>query len=231
MLRDRELMELHVEALFAHDDHGRLLHVNDPNAADAPRFFLGRTAGGSVMRFRRGTTKDLERELKAAAVAMHAAPPLDAPIDAAPYQAILDRSAPSGEIWTGPAFTFPSSLPERVQAFRVTPANSHVLEAHLAPWIPDVTTCEPMIAVAVDGQAVAVCASVRRTRKAHEAGVETVVAFRRRGYAASAATEWARAVREEGRIPLYSTSWKNEASRALARKLGLLPFGSDLHIA
>src|SRR5262245_2360596 len=117
MLRDRELMELHVEALFAHDDHGRLLHVNDPNAADAPRFFLGQTAGGSVMRFRRGTTTDLERELKAAAAAaaIQAAAALDSPIDAAPYQAILDRSSPSGEIWTGPAFTFPSSLPERVQ--------------------------------------------------------------------------------------------------------------------
>jgi len=230
MLRDRELMEMHIEALFAHDDHGRLLHVNDPNAADAPRFFLGQTAGGSVIRFRRGTTTDLERELRAAAAAMQAAPALDSPIDAAPYQAILDRSAPCGEIWTGPAFTFPSSLPERVQAFRVTTVNSHVLEAHLAPWIPDVTTCEPMIAVAVDGQAVAVCASVRRTRKAHEAGVETVLGFRRCGYAAAAATEWARAVREAGRVPLYSTSWKNEASRALAQKLGLLPFGNDLHI-
>jgi GNAT acetyltransferase len=232
MLRDRDLMELHVEALFAHDDHGRLLHVNDPNAADAPRFFLGQTADGSVVRFRRGITTDLERELKAAATAaMQAAPSLDSPIDAAPYRAILDRSAPSGEIWTGPAFAFPSSLPEHVQAFRVTPVNSHVLEAHLAPWIPDVTTCAPMIAVAVDGQALAVCASVRRTRKAREAGVETAVGFRRCGYAAAAATEWARAVREEGRVPLYSTSWKNEASRALARKLGLLPFGSDLHIA
>src|SRR5215510_4784687 len=186
MLRDRELMELHIEALFAHDDHGRLLHVNDPNAADAPRFFLGQTASGSVIRFRRGTTTDLERELKAAAAAAQAGPTLDAPIDSAPYQAILDRSAPSGQIWTGPAFTFPSSLPERVMAFRVTPVNSHVLEAHLAPWIPDVTTCEPMIAVAVDGQAVVVCASVRRTRKAHEAGVETVAGFRRCGYAAAA---------------------------------------------
>ena len=229
MLRDRDLMEMHVEALFAHDDHGRLLHVNDPNAADAPRFFLGQTSGGSVMRFRRGTTTDLERELKAAAT--QAAATLDSPIDAAPYRAILDRSAPSGQIWTGPAFAFPPALPERVLAFRVTPVNSHVLEAHLAPWIPDVTTCQPMIAVAVDGQAVALCASVRRTRKAHEAGVETVAAFRRRGYGAAAATEWARAVREEGRVPLYSTSWKNEASRALARKLGLLPFWSDLHIA
>lgn len=222
-------MELHVEALFSHDDAGRLTHVNDPIAAVAPRFFIGHTADGPVIRFRRGTASDVERELEAAA--LKAARVFDSPIDPSPYRAILDRSSPSGPAWAGPAFTFPSSLPEHVEAFLVTPENSHVLESHLAPWIPDVTSCEPMIAVAVDGHAVAVCASVRRTRRAHEAGVETVAAFRRRGYAASAAAEWARAVREAGRVPLYSTSWENEASRGLARKLVLVQFGSDLHIA
>ena len=31
-------------------------------------------------------------------------------------------------------------------------------------------------------------------------------------------------------LPLYSTSWRSEGSLALARKLGLIQFGSDLHI-
>jgi hypothetical protein len=33
-----------------------------------------------------------------------------------------------------------------------------------------------------------------------------------------------------GRTPLYSTSWENEASLALAKKLGLPQYGVDLHI-
>jgi predicted GNAT family acetyltransferase len=88
-----------------------------------------------------------------------------------------------------------------------------------------------MFAVVVDGHAVSVCCSVRETAEAFEAGVETVAAHRRRGYAPRAVTAWAREVRAMGRVPLYSTSWQNEASRAVARTLGLIHFGTDLHIA
>jgi hypothetical protein len=42
---------------------------------------------------------------------------------------------------------------------------------------------------------------------------------------------WARAIRESGGEPLYSTSWDNKASRGVARKLGLLLYGEDLHLS
>ena len=61
-------------------------------------------------------------------------------------------------------------------------------------------------------------------------GVETADGWRGRGLAGEAVSEWAREVRADGRIPLYSTSWSNDASRAVAEKLGLVHFGSDLHI-
>jgi hypothetical protein len=38
-----ELTRLHVRALFAQDDDGRLLTLNETGGEPAPRFFLGRT--------------------------------------------------------------------------------------------------------------------------------------------------------------------------------------------
>jgi hypothetical protein len=37
------------------------------------------------------------------------------------------------------------------------------------------------------------------------------------------------AVRRLARLPLYSTSWENAASRALADRMGLECYGTDLH--
>lgn len=37
----KDLMRLHVEALFTRDAAGRLLVVNEPTGAAAPRFFWG----------------------------------------------------------------------------------------------------------------------------------------------------------------------------------------------
>ena len=72
-----------------------------------------------------------------------------------------------------------------------------------------------------------ICASARISPGAAEAGVETVAAYRGQGCAQVAVEAWAAAVRESGRVPFYSTSWDNAASRAVARKLGLIPFAED----
>jgi len=60
--------------------------------------------------------------------------------------------------------------------------------------------------------------------------VVTVEAFRGRGFASAVVAAWANAVRESDRVPLYSTSWENAASRAVATKLGLTLYGADLWI-
>jgi predicted GNAT family acetyltransferase len=63
-----------------------------------------------------------------------------------------------------------------------------------------------------------------------EGGVETLPSHRGRGLAAEVVAAWAAAVRADGRIPLYSTSFGNRASQAVARKPGLIRYGTDLHL-
>lgn len=225
------LMRLHVEALFTHDADGRLVRVNEPGGGPAPRFFLGRTPEGTLLRFRQDVSDDVRAELEAASrVEPLRADGEGAASAASRYAEILARSAPVQRAWTGPAYAFPSELPPARDVIPVTDANARMLQPLLAPWLPDVATCRPMLALAVGGEAVAVCCSVRRTAEAHEAGVETAPAHRGRSHAAPVVAAWARAVRELGCVPLYSTSWENSASRAVARKLGLHHFGSDLHV-
>lgn len=116
----------------------------------------------------------------------------------------------------------PQVLRESVDGTRLHPL--------LAPWAPDIELSAPLVALLVAGVAVAVCGSVRITRRAHEAGVETAAPFRERGYGRAVVAAWAAAVRTLGAEPLYSTTWPNTASRTLARALGLESIGRDLHI-
>jgi hypothetical protein len=234
-------MERHVEALYTHDAHGRLLRVREHNGAPAPRFFLGRTPGGLLCRCRQDVGDALCSALKAST----AADPVDFSTEVASEGRAVDASryvnllAPPTKVWCGPAFRFPTEIVEpparHVAAdgaiVLVTGDNVDVLRPLLAPWVPDVKLSPPLMALVVDGQAVAVCASVRITDTVHEAGVDTAAPFRGRGYAPKVVAAWAQAVRTLGAEPLYSTSWHNTASRAVARKLELIVYGTDLSVA
>ncbi|MEJ7813214.1 MAG: GNAT family N-acetyltransferase [Gemmatimonadaceae bacterium] len=225
-------MSAHIATLFTQDEHGRLMCVNEPDGGQAPRFFLGRTRHGCESRVR----DDLVDSdvLDALTSACSDEPPLEDVPGPAPaptrYEALLARSGPIQRVWAGPAFHFPPHLIPSPRAVPVTAANAEVLRTHLASWLPDVAIGRPLFAVMAGGHAVAICGSARTTAVAHEAGVETAPAFRGCGYATEAVAAWAMAVRDLGVTPLYSTSWQNHASRALARRLGLRLFGADLHI-
>lgn len=226
-----DLMRIHVETLFTLDDAGRLLSVNEPRGVAAPRFFLGRTADGNAWWFRQDVGEVLANDLRALCEPLASGLELEADPDrAAPFLDRLARDEPVRRTWAGPAFHFPSRVPANESAVRVTPDNAAVLSPHFEDWRGDVSASVPMMVVLEGGTAVSICCSVRIARQAHEAGVETHRDFRGRGYAARAVSAWASALRDMNRIPLYSTSWENAASRALAKKLGLIQFGADLHI-
>lgn len=181
-------MRLHVEALYTRDAAGRLLSVNDAGAAPAPRFLFGRTPNGNLWWFRHDvdapTAEDLARLCDSQPMGLDV-------VSLEPFVERLSRVAAVQKIWTGPAYHFPRDLhSEDVGVVRVTASNATVLSPFLDDWHGDVTPGVPMVVALEDGKAVSVCASVRITSHAHEAGVDTNRDFRRRGYAARAVTAW-----------------------------------------
>lgn len=135
------------------------------------------------------------------------------------------RSLIDGEIDTGPAFHFPDALAEPNEAVLVDEVGP--LARHFSGWREDeIDGRMPIAAIEKDESAISVCFCARRSGKAAEAGLETAAAFRGLGLAVGVTAAWALAVRASGRIPLYSTSWHNTASRAVARKLGLMIYAN-----
>ena len=87
-----------------------------------------------------------------------------------------------------------------------------------------------MLALAEDGYAVSICFCARLAATVAEAGVETAEPFRGRGFAPRVTAAWASAIRKSGRLPLYSTSWANTSSLAVAHKLRLTVCASDWNV-
>jgi RimJ/RimL family protein N-acetyltransferase len=231
VLSDRELMEVQVRALFTHDARSRLLRVNEPDGGPAPRLFIGRTRAGNLWRFRADLPLPLVHELSA----LCDDEPVDGELRRAPrnvesYVRILETHAPVRRVEAGPAYRFTEYPEPSRPLIAITEQNAELLRGGLEDLLAGVPAEQPFLAVVEDGRAVSVCRSVRITPEAHEAGVETLPEFRRKGYATEVVAGWARAVRAAGAIPLYSTSWENIASQAVAAKLHLVPYGADFHV-
>lgn len=224
-----ELMEQRVHALYVHDTSGRLTGLNQWDGGQAPRFYFGSTPEGHIVRFGANLPKPLADML----IALCKSEPLVQDLETLPahqvrYLELLDME----DAWSGPAYRFralPSAQPSNVVS--INDNNAHLLNGGLEDWLPDVKHRQPFYAAIDDDHAVAVCASVRITDTAHEAGVETLLQYRHRGHAIRAVTAWANAVAARGAIPLYSTSWSNTASLGVARALKLEHFGNDFHVA
>lgn len=234
MLDELELMNIHVHALFTHDAGSRLLFVNEPDSAviPAPRLFLGRTRAGNIWRFRADLSEKLCEELDALC---EDEPPVGVEFNEPPrhfetFVRLLEKYAPVQETSSGPAYQFTEyEMPSKPFVF-VTENNAEVLRGGFEELVAELSTWQPFVALVKENRAVSVCRSARITPDAHEAGVETLPDFRGRGFAKDVAAEWARLVRAAGVIPLYSTSWENVASQAVARKLELKCYGVDFQV-
>jgi hypothetical protein len=226
------LADLQARALFVHDERDRLVAVHDLGGGCAPWALLIRTAAGTLVRFREGAPEGLVAEAAEFATGLAPHPPdaagRDGTLDA--LAGLVGKHVEVTRRWAGPAYVFPEPLFPSAGAIQLYPANAVMLHPELATWGPELRQRRPCFAVLRGGQAIAICASSRKSAGAAEAGVETVSAFRGQGAAGLAVAAWAAAVRESGRVPFYSTSWENAASLAVARKLGLELFGEDVHV-
>ena len=226
-----ELMQIHIEALYVHDDRSRIRCTNEWEGKPAPRFLLGRTIAGNLWRFRTDLPDDLVLELEDLCNAEPVVTELSrTPLHQEEFVRLLEAHMPTERIWTGPAYWFSRDVVPNAGPVEISDANAHFLRGGLEDWLEDVPHRRPFKGIIEDGHAVSICASVRITNAAHEAGVETLPAFRRKGHAVNVVAGWADTVRKIGAVPLYSTSWDNTASRNVAARLGLSMFGVDFHV-
>lgn len=237
-------MELHLRCLYHHDVRDRIVSTRQPGGGPAPLVHVGRTRLGNVWRFRgdlpASLVCDLARLLgREAPLASSAGPePLER-LEA--IRRVLQAAVGAVRAWRGPAFRFPPliEVPDgSAELVEIGEDRSGLLSRGFADWIPEVAERQPCLAALEGGFAAALCCSSRPREVASgasclaaEAGVETRPRDRGRGHAPRVVAAWARAVRAGGGEPMYSTSWDNRPSRAVARKLGLVAYGEDLHFS
>jgi RimJ/RimL family protein N-acetyltransferase len=235
-LTDLELAEIDLNALFIHDARGRIVRSNEPDGVLAPRFAFGRTRAGNAWRVGHQVPDAVARRLEELAASEPASDDLEA------MPARLDEMIDLLGPWDAPvmpdrelSYRFPDEIPVAGVngVARITYENLTLLRR----MVPDLAwpragldagdICTAMV---VEGAAVSMCFCARLTDRAAEAGVETLEAYRGQGYAPAVVAAWARAVRDSGRIPFYSTSHTNLASQAVARKLGLVRYAVSFGI-
>ena len=213
--------DLLLQILFSLDDDYRIVGTREPDPSPGPMFFLIRGKEDHAWAVRSNVPLDVAKELDALA---REEPPIadfrDDPVNAKRYRSLIE-----GRVDSGPAFEFPKEIATATGTVFVEDRDQ--LEYHFTGWTKDeIPHRTPIVAVIDDGHAVSVCFCARRTDVAAEAGVETAVEYRGQGLAPRVTAAWASAIRASGRVPLYSTSWTNHASLAVARKLDLVVYAS-----
>jgi hypothetical protein len=230
-----KLMNLQLEAGYTHNGDSRLLTVNEPwdGTVPAPRFFLGRTVDGAVIRrYRLDLASDLIEPLEAlAAGEIPAADFREKPKHFDEYLEIL-----GGRKFTmGPCFLIPpgagAAEENSTPLVTVTRSNIENYSREGFEWLIDeIAVVQPCVAYIHQGRIVSQCRSVRISPRAREAGLETLEGFRGRGLASLVTAGWARAVRRMGALPFYSTSRENTASQNVARKMALYHYGNTFTV-
>lgn len=148
----------------------------------------------------------------------------------ADYLAALSSVSPLTSMRAGQLYRFPDLLAFEGTCISIIESNADLLRGGLDEWLPDVAVGLPMIATVADGRAVLIFTSVIAANTVHEAGVETLPDYRRRGFGVQAVGGGARAVQASGATPFYATTFDNVESQGLAARLGLSLVGAEFSL-
>ncbi len=226
-------LTLQIGALYRHDAVGRITQYNGLPGDDgpAPFFFFGRTRVGNLWRIRAGLPDALVRDLARWAGSERARNDLEAKPERFAVMRARIEEFESVEIeWGGPAFRFPDACADAGEARLLAPEELPRIAESFPRYADLASSRLPLFAVLREDRPVSIAFCATVPGAACEVGVDTAPAWRGHGFAGQVASAWAREMRGRGVVPLYSTGWDNAASRAVARKLGLIPYGSDLHL-
>ena len=218
--------DLHLQTQFLLDGYGRISGTREPEPRWGPLFYLIRGKESCAWAVRAGVPQDVSDELDCFA---RQEPPVSE-FRADPLHAERYISLVEGKVDKGPTFTFPEEIVQPYGTVLIEDIRS--LDHHFNGWTAsEIPYRTPIVALIEGGFPVSVCHSARRSDTAAEAGLETATKFRGRGLGPRVTAAWALAIRTSGRVPLYSTSWSNDASLAVARKLGLVPYAATWSIS
>ena len=229
-------LDLHLAALYKTQTNNagieRIHAVNQWDGGPVPVFHYAWSKEESVCRLRADVTQALAQELQTYFEKEdHSRDCFAGPEFAEAYKDLIGRDFRIQNIWHGVAYWRTEPVVLSSQRTRVlAPEDAEMLQADLEPWRPDLAHRAPFVVAHNTEQAISVCASVRITPQAHEAGVETMHAYRRGGYGDAAVRRWTNEVLALGAIPLYSTSKDNTASQRLARRVGYSEIGYEFYI-
>lgn len=225
MLTDLELMERHVKVLFKHDLENRITLVNEPPFEQAPLISMGVTKYGNVVRYSNTLKEDLIEKLNKVINT-------NASINLAEIINKLSMAHQFNDFSIGPAYVFPDVCDRiHTKTIQVTHENKELLKPYFPYTFEDFEYKQPCFVIVENNIPVSICCSARKTEQADEASLFTHEEYRGRGYGLEVTTAWAKEVQKQGRLALYSTSWDNFASQAVAKKLKLYQYGTDIQMS
>lgn len=203
----KTLLKMHMDCLFTYQND-RMAYVNEPwgSTAPAPLLMVGHTTGGDIL-YRFGRQADTALIKRAESLLSCGIWEISA------FQKEIGILSGSQER----CFYSRAAAAVRTDCRLLTGEDAELLETTFKGYGEELACAQPYVGYFCDGRIVSICRSVRKGR-GHEAGIETLPGYRRRGCAQAVLECWTALVRQQGFVPLYSADIANTASLQLAQK-------------